>query len=265
MTRCAAVKKKGSLNQCTANAVFGHSFCGIHARAKSAEVWKDAREKDKRVVKCQSVARGWITRYHLRLAGPGVLCRKDLANDEDLVTCEDVHRQHPLTYFAFVENGKVWWFDFDTLWVWSMKSLEPTNPYTRTPLPIEVRKRLREMWALRYRRSIALPPDPVDVDERMRCRWTMLCQTFVDNGFTDVTVNQMMRLGKTSHIAIWRFLREDAPIAKWQCEYMLSHKMLSSNAPTYIINSLRLLMKVVTFEPEPYAVVFNVMSSIFRC
>jgi len=265
MVRCAAVKKKGSLNQCAANAVFGHSFCGTHARAKNAQTWKDVQIEDRRIVKCQAVARGWIVRHHLQMAGPGVLKRKDLANEDDLVTCEEASRQYPLDYFAFLENGKIWWFRFDTIWTWCLKSLEPTNPYTRSPLTTETRKRLREMWALRLRRGFPPSAESEIVQDRVQARWTMLCQTFADNGFTDVSMHQLMRLGKASHIAIWRFLKEDAPVAKGQCAYMLCSKLTESNSMTYIVNSLRLLMKVVTLQKEPYQTVFNVMSAIYRC
>jgi hypothetical protein len=106
MVRCAAVKKKGSTLQCTANAIFGHTCCGNHARAKNVTLWKDTFENDVRIVKCQAVARGWFIRHHLRLAGPGVLRRKGLANDDELVSGDEALRQHPFDYFAFVETIK---------------------------------------------------------------------------------------------------------------------------------------------------------------
>jgi hypothetical protein len=265
MVRCSAVKKKGSTQQCTAKALFGHAFCGTHARSKSAQIWKDAEQKDLRVIKCQAVARGWRVRHHLFLAGPGVLCRKDLANEDDLVTCQESHRQHPFDYFAFLENGKIWWFNFDTIWMWSLKSLEPSNPYTRATLSKDTRVRLRELWVLRVRRGFPKPVEPTGTEELIAARWTMLCQVFTDHGFTDVPLQQLIRLSKSSHIAMWRFLRADAPVTMWQCIYMLSGKMLNSNTPTYIVNSLRLLMRVVMIQKEPYETIFNVMSAIYRC
>ena len=259
------MKKKGSTLQCTAKALFGHSFCGTHAKAKTAEVWKDVREKDIRITKCQSIIRRWLVVHRLRLGGPGVLKRKDLANDEELVTFVESSRQHPFTYFAFTENNKVWWFDFDTLWVWSLKSAEPTNPYTRAPLTTEIRKRLRESWAYRHRHKIDTPPDPRDVEERIRCRWIMLHQTFADNGFTDVSLNQLIHLPKNSHIAMWRFLQDDSPISEYFAALMLTTSIVNAGPVMYIVNSLRNLTKVVTLEKEPYETVFAVMSAIYRC
>lgn len=265
MVRCAAVKKKGSTLQCTAKALIGHSFCGTHAKAKTAEVWKDIREKDIRITKCQSIVRRWLVLRQLRLGGPGVLHRKDLANDEELVTFVESGRQHPFSYFAFKETDKTWWFDFDTLWVWSLKAIEPTNPYTRMPLTAEVRMRLREAWAFRLRHGLEVPADPRNVDERIRCRWNMLHQTFADNGFVDVTLNQLTRLSKQSHVAMWRFLRDDSPRASTLAGHMLTASIVNAGSVMYIVNSLLNLMKVVTLEKEPYETVFAVMSAIYRC
>jgi len=268
MVRCVAVKKKGSTNQCAASAVKGHSLCGTHMRAKTVQIWKDVLENDVRVVKCQSFARRWLVLYRCRLAGPGVLKRKDLANDDDLVTCEESNRQHPFEYFAFTENGKTWWFDFNTIWVWSLKSHEPANPYTKVPLTTETRKRLREMWAYRSRNLIKVPLDPEHAEERLRIRWNFLCQTFVDHGFVDVTPGQLIRLSKPSHIAMWRFIYEDfgkVPALRSLCDYMLSPPLLRANSISYVVNSLRVLMRFVTYQKEPYITIFSVMSAIYRC
>lgn len=265
MVRCAATKRRGATTQCTANAILGHTVCGIHARAKNVELWKDNNVKDIRVSVCQSYARRWLVLRHLRLAGPGVLSRKGLANDEELVSCGEPSSQHPLNYFAFEENGKIWWFDFGSIWTWCLKSVDPSNPYTRCPLSTETRKRLREMWVLRTNRKLALPPEPSVGDDRIRHRWTLLCQIFADNGFTDVSLDQLVRLGKLSHVAMWRFLREDSPLAFRPSVYMLCQQLLNSNSPSYIVNSLRMLIQLTTQQKEPYTTVFNVMSAIYRC
>jgi hypothetical protein len=269
MTRCAAVKKKGSTLQCTAKSILGHTLCGTHAKAKTAEIWKDVRDTDIRVVKCQSLARRWLILHRCALAGPGVLNRKDLANDDDLVTCEESSRQHPFEYFAFTENGKTWWFDFSTLWVWSLKSHEPSNPYTKVPLSTDTRKRLKELWSYRMRHLMRVPLDPDNAEERIRIRWNFLCQTFIDHGFVDVTPGQLIRLSKPSHIAMWRFIQEDLGKSRGElwtwCNYMLSPTLLQANSMSYVVNSLRILMRFITHQKEPYVTIFSVMSAIYRC
>ena len=265
MVRCAATKRRGATTQCTANAILGHTVCGIHARAKNVELWKDNNTKDIRVVKCQSYARRWLVLRHLRLAGPGVLSRKGLANDEELVSCGEPSSLYPLDYFAFEENGKIWWFDFASIWTWCLKSLEPSNPYTRCPLSIDTRKRLREMWVMRNNRNLPVPAEPVPGDDRIRHRWMLLCQIFADNGFTDVSLDQLVRISRSSHIAMWRFLREDSKLAYKPSLYMLCRQLLDSNSSSYIVNSLRMLIRLTTQQKEPYITVFNVMSAIYRC
>ena len=93
----------------------------------------------------------------------------------------------------------------------------------------------------------------------------LLCQIFADNGFTDVSLDQLVRLGKLSHIAMWRFLREDSEIAFKPSVYMLCRQLLDSNSSSYIVNSLRMLIRLTTQQKEPYTTVFNVMSAIYRC
>lgn len=145
--KCASVRKKGSLDQCPANALFGHTLCGSHARAHTTVLWADANaSKTACIIKIQAFVRGGLLRKRLRLNGPGVLYRSGLANDEDLVTCEDKERQDPLTYFAFNENGKVWWFDYATLSNWVYRSNIPLNPYTKVPLDIDTKRRMFQIW-----------------------------------------------------------------------------------------------------------------------
>ena len=266
MPRCASTKNKKSDDQCPHDALRGHTMCGRHRTVKAPRMWAVVvKDRTAPLTRFQAIFRGRKVRQYLALCGPGVLQRSPCVNDEDVVTCVEKGRQDPFDYFGMEEAGKVWWFDFASIWVWSLKSVDPVNPYTRGPLTIETRKRLREMWVLRINRKMVMPPEVQNAEERARLRLTMLCQTFADNGFTDVSLGQLMQLCKASHVAIWRFLRDDCPIASGICSYMLSAQLLSANSPSYIVNSLRMLMRLVTLQKEPYITVFNVMSAIYRC
>ena len=146
MPSCASVRKRGSLDQCPLKALTGHTLCGVHARSKAVMLWAVVnQDKVGAATRVQAWIRGILLRRRLRLGGPGVLRRTGLSNDDDLVTCESSDRQYPLDYFAFEENGKVWWFDFGTLWKWAQRSTEPANPYTKVPLSVETRTRLRKV------------------------------------------------------------------------------------------------------------------------
>jgi len=277
MPRCTAFKNKTSELQCTANSLFGHSFCGRHSKATSPRVWKQSESPNTRcAVRIQSFVRGWFLRKYLKVAGPGVLKRKDLANEEELVSCESHDRQYPLDYFSFTENGKTWWFNFATLWVWSSKSLVPTNPYTKVPLVSDTRKRLREMWYLRRKRGLPIPDEPEPFEERVNTRWNILCQAFADNGFVEVTPAHFSRLSKNQYVAVFNMIRFDIPIsfrshdrgaslACSMCNYMLHKTALETNQAVYTVNSLRIIMRLITLHKDPYIMIFTIMSALFRC
>jgi hypothetical protein len=117
----------------------GSYSCGRHARTR-APVLRIDLHRASPVVRLQAVIRGWLLRRRLTLAGPGVLRRKDLVNDEDLFTCESKDRQYPLDYFAFEESGKNYWFNAKDIWSWMTRSVTPLNPYTKTPIPNDARR-----------------------------------------------------------------------------------------------------------------------------
>ena len=271
MSQCQSVKKKKSADQCPHKALAEHTLCAIHARAKKIVLWSPTMVADP--TRIQSFIRGWLVRRLIRLAGPGALRRVNLSNEEELVSCDAKNEVSPLEYFAFEENGKIWWFRFDTLWRWCIKTLEPTNPYTRCVLSTDIRRRLREMWALRLRRQMEVPDDPESMDERRVQRWTILCQIFIDNGFTDVTPGHFLRFPKSALIASFRMIKDDVSEMNnatgrrvtGLCDYMLSSQHLALAQSVYVLTALRILIRMLILQKEPYGMVFCVMSAFFRC
>lgn len=274
MAQCAAVRKRGVDDRCGAHAISGHTLCGRHVRARDVKLWADAhRHVD--IARVQAMIRGWLVRKRLTLAGPGVLRRANLANSEDLVTCEEKDRVSPYEYFAFTENGKTWWFEFGTLWAWCQRNHRPVNPYTKVPLDVDTRKRIRAMWACRRLRHEDMPIEPVSFEDRLRGRWNILCQAFEDNGFVDVHPNQFMELGKGNYATAFRFLRSDLPVSMAITNPYLRHFMMwvarglrnATQLPTshYVLQSSYVLMMMVSTPTDPYITVFNVLSALYRC
>jgi hypothetical protein len=213
------------------------------------------------------MVRGWLLRKRLALAGPGVLCRKNLANDEDLETCEESTREHPLRYFAFEESGKVWWFSFPTLWKWCIRS--PTNPYTKVPLSTETRKRLREVWYYHRRHKLPLPTPPPQFDERMRAYWNVILQTLEDYGFGEVFIS--MNISKTEYLAILRMIYDDIPVTMrnaFDRERVRRHirNVFASNAGVslYRLQCAYTLMLILMVPKDPYELAFTILSSLYR-
>jgi len=268
--KCASVKKKHSTEACTANAVTGHTLCGRHIRVKSVTLWKDVHMQEiKGLIKCQAVWKGWRIRRMIKLAGPGAMKRSVCTNDEDVCTCLEKERESPLNYFGLEENGKVWWFSFATLWDWSTRSIEPSNPYTKVPLTEDTLYRLRKLYLLRRRYRMDLPPEIKTLNERMTRRWTTLCQIFRSHGFADVHPLNFVDIDRHGFRMIFRLLHDDLAAMNPKpyrlleyCARGLRHsEMVTYN---YMLMSTTLLHALL-MESNSYEIVFQLMSAIYRC
>lgn len=270
MNRCASVRKRGSQEQCLLRPLPNHSLCGRHARAKTPVLWATLHASRRSgVVRIQALVRGWLVRHRLRLAGPGVLRRSGLANDEELFTCESKDRYDPLSYFAFEEAGKIWWFDFANLWRWCVRSHVPVNPYTKVPLSTETRQRLREIW----RRT--RPPESSVYEERLLYRWNVLVQIFLDNGFTDLHPQQFLSFTRADLLSMFLLLhqdllivlRESDPHRETLLRYCRRGMSVSDavRSPQYILQSAYILLWMLSIPKEPYTLVFTILSALYRC
>lgn len=235
-------------------------------------LWRDAHahKKDK-VVIVQSVIRGWMVRNRLRMAGHGVLSRKDLVNDEDLVTYDERDKVHPMDYFSITENGKTWWFRFDTIYQWCLQNPVPTNPYTKTPLSTEARKRLRDIWRYK-RRHRELPPESKITHERMRGRWNLLCQLFEDYGFGAINPETFYPLKRMDYVAIFRMIRDDIKVlfkdSNIHKQALLTYCALGeerAKTQTYMSACPYVLLVIVSRPRDPYITAFTVLSALYRC
>jgi len=271
MPTCASVRKRGSLDQCPLKALNGHTLCGVHARSKTVTLWAVVNQgKVGAATRLQAWVRGSLLRRRLRLGGPGVLRRSGLSNDDDLVTCETSDRQYPLDYFAFEENGKIWWFDFGTLWKWAQRSIEPANPYTKVPLSTETRIRLRKLWSYRRRHRELVPLDPRDVTERLTMRWTIISQAVSDCGFGPLLVEPFLQLGTHDYIRMFRFLRDDvaATLPSNLHAGALIHRCLMtawSLSPDHVaLQCSYALMAILCHAENPFPLAFCLLSALYR-
>ena len=267
MATCASVRRKGSTDPCCSRALVGHTLCGVHARSKSVTLWSSVNgDKLTAAARIQAVVRGWLLRRRLALAGPGVLHRAEVANSEDLETCEVAD---PLSYFGFIENGKTWWFDFATIWKWAQTSVEPTNPYTRAPLDIETQKRLHRMWSVRKCRRETIPPDPLRFEDRLRARWTTTCQVFATYGLGTLRPDIFLRLTKNDYVVLFRLLRDDLRVAHPDRNALsLIHRCLitawSLPHAQFILQGSYALMVMLLHARDPYPLAFYILSALYR-
>jgi hypothetical protein len=207
-------------------------------------------------------------------AGPGVILRKDLANDEDIITCAEKERVHPLDFFSFVENDKVWWFEFSSLWTWCSRNEEPTNPYTKVPLSADTRKRLRTVWGYKRRHREELPLESQSYEERLRHRLNILSQHFGDYGFEGVHPQTLLRFTKDDYITLFVLLQRDIETVIPQSDpfriivsYLCANRIRGATGtpPTnYILQCVSLLLHIVTLYKDPYVVTFSILSAFYR-
>ena len=272
MNRCAAVKRRGSTEPCTSRSLRGHTLCGRHARMRSPTLWTDANgSRIESAVKIQALIRGWLIRRRLWYAGPGVLYRRDLANDEDVITCADRNRVHPMDFFSFVENGKVWWFEFASLWTWCRRNQDPVNPYTKVPLSSEARKRLRTIWGYKRRHREEIPEESNIYDERLRQKLNILTQHFADYGFTDVYPDTLIRYSKAEYITLFVLLHRDIetvipesdPFRNRIASLCAARTFVDQNR-YYILQCINTLLHIVTLYKDPYVITFSILSAFYR-
>ena len=270
MPQCESISNKTSTTRCTSNAMKGHSFCGRHARAKKPRLWSEVHQtKLKGLVHFQAVYRGWKVRRVLQWAGPGVLSRSHCVNDEDLCTFESKDRQFPFDYFGIEEAGKIWWFDFATVWEWTIRSVAPTNPYTKVPFEYKDLARLRKLHLYRRRNHLNVPASSKDLTENIVHRWTLVAHTFRTFGFDDVHPSQFANLTDANVRSMFRMFIRDLEAMK-----PVNHRLImicakalvgqTTSRTGYIINSLNLLMIGLT-DTQSYDVIFLLLSALYRC
>lgn len=266
---CAAVRKKGSHDQCPSKAVFGHSLCGRHAKAKKVVLWADVHRKNVSIVNIQALIRGWLVRTRLKTAGPGVIDRRGVTNEDDLVTCQGKQEVHPDDYFAFTENGKVWWFVFPSLWSWAARSPRPVNPYTRTPLTEDTLKRMHDMWYLRWKQRRPIR-EPNQYEDRLRNRWNVICQLFANYGFGEIDPRHFYGYTKPQYAASIRMMIDDIQVAmpdipkRRTIMRFLRYLQSVYRTPHYILHCTYIFMMMLFQFKDPYILAFTMLSAFYR-
>uniref|UniRef100_A0A6C0EQ77 Uncharacterized protein n=1 Tax=viral metagenome TaxID=1070528 RepID=A0A6C0EQ77_9ZZZZ len=281
MISCGSCKNRTSDERCSNRPLKGLILCGKHARVKNPRLWKDVNNLDCKAVSIQKIWRGYAIRSWMKLAGPGVLSRSICHNDEELVTFDDKKSVKPFDYFAFEENGKIYWFDVRSLAENSLLTLQPINPYTRELLTIDTRKRLRYICVRRHRKKIENLHNSgrkQSVDEIISSTWIYICRVIEENGFHDMSHLYFTALNRTQLYIFTIMLRQD--MVAWAAEhtskqsrrhrYIYWLKRLTDEYMTGIDGlrlsfiTARVLTTILNDSPEEYQICFNIMSALHR-
>jgi len=279
MLLCSSCRSKTSNDRCTAKSVGDTLFCRRHLKVKEPRLWAIVNNVNSHATLIQKVWRGYSLRNWLKLAGPGVLNRSVCHNDEELVTLDDKKSVSPLSYFAFEETGKVYWFDIRSIAEHCLKNT--TNPYTRQPMSLETRKRMRKLSAMRYRRKLPNLHDnerQQSVEDAILQNWNSISQIIEENGFFDINP-AIFREANRSQLYIC-LLMISADLKAWASEhksrYSRRHKycswtktilnQYSPNAHPLKLQfmSSRMILNILNDCVEPYVVCFIIVSSLYR-
>lgn len=218
MLKCVACRNKKSNDRCDSRAIVGLAFCGQHAKSKNVRVWYEVNHIDDKVTLISKIWRGYAVRNRIKLAGPGVLKRGICHNEEELVLAEPKETVHPFDYFAFEEDGKVWWFDIRSIMSICRTSLIPANPYTRQPLSQEARHRARRIYKYRINNKLPLYHHPfpkMSVMQLIEHQWMKVCQNMHECGFDDITPNAILSLNQTQIFTILCLMIDDLIAIKY--------------------------------------------------
>jgi hypothetical protein len=213
------------------------------------------------------------------MAGDGVLKRSLCHNEEELLSGEEKEKLDPLLYFSFKENGKIWWFDIRSIISCMNESLKPLNPYTREPLTIETRKRVRYFYNLRLRTKLDVTYQP---DEKYtnsiitEKRWIRICQILEENAFEDVTPNIFDTMNKTEFYVFLFLLVNDmkgwiaGPKNMRKLKYLfcvrnlLAKKQFITTSADFSYCVSGLLLSLLNDCTDPYPLCFMIMSALYR-
>jgi len=281
MISCSSCKNKTSNERCSNKPLKGLIVCGKHAKVKNPRIWLYVNDLDSKAILIQKNWRRHAIRSWIKLAGQGVLNRSCCHNDEEIVTFEDKKSVHPLDYFSFEENGKIYWFDTRSLSENSMTVQQPINPYTRQPLTIETRRRLRQICYKRHRKNlpnIHSTTSTRDVDEIVNTTWLSVCQMVEENGFFGMSPLYFVSLNRTQLFVFVTIIAQD--LTAWAAEhtsvqsrrrrYVFWMKRLideftpENNITRLSYLSSRVLTTILNDCMDNYAVCFMIMASLHR-
>ena len=105
----------------------------------------------------------------------------------------------------------VWWFDIRSILSCLNSSTNPTNPYTRQPLTIDTRRRLRNVFTYRLRNKLPTLCSPAQrsFQDIVELYWLRACQVLHENGFEGVDPRDFLRMTKTQCLVFTNFLAND--------------------------------------------------------
>jgi len=275
--KCLSCKNKTSNERCKNDALNGLEMCGVHIKTKNPRSWIVVNNIHKKVTLISKIWKGYFVRKQLELAGPGVIKRKECSNEEELTTFDSIASVYPLDYFGFVENSKIYGFNIKT--IIQILNENAQNPYTRQPLTIDTRKRLRQIYSYRIRNKIPVyfensPRVPPNLIHHKR--WLHVCQIIEENGFFDTQPNFFTGLSKIQLYTLVNLIFNDVRL--WSMEHKNTRRsvyvfwlrntirkyQIQPSTEEYSSTVAGILALILYDCANPYPMCFIIMSALFR-
>jgi hypothetical protein len=282
MTRkCLSCKNKTSNDQCRNNSLVGIVFCGIHSKIKNPRLWVNINNVELKVLLISKMWKGYSVRKCLRLAGSGVLKRSICNNTDEIMSFEPIAKVSPSDYFGFEEKNKTYGFHICSILDIVNRSTIPQNPYTREPLDMQTRMRLRELYGYRIRNSLPTYHEDsklVGCENILANRWLQLSQIIEENGFYNLNSNVFLGLNKSQLYIFLNMIFND--MKTWAAEHknksskrflysywirnILNKHSSSRSLQEYSFYVSTILLTILYNSTEPYNISFIIMSSLYR-
>lgn len=278
MTICTSCKNKTSLERCTNNSIPNFKLCKRHIKSKTPRIWSVVNNVEPKVIKVQKIWRGYSVRNWIKLAGPGVMKPSIRNNTEDMFSMEE--KVHPLEYFGFEEEGKVYWFDIRTFLQYMATAKELVNPYTRKPLTHETRKRARTLSIFRRIRKLPVYCNVQQVEtiiEKTSTLWKTVSDIIEENGFADINPLIFESLNNVQFFILMTMISNDAKA--WAAEHKsiqsqrwkyfnwltkLAKFVYTSDRVSSSYSCGKVLSTILCDSVEPYSMCFIIISAMYR-
>jgi hypothetical protein len=257
-------------------------YCGLHVRVRNPRLWVVANKVEEKIELIVKIWRGYIVRKRIRLAGPGVLNRKQCINDEDVGTFDEKNKVHPFDYFGFEEDGRMYWGDIKSMISILNSARIPLNPYTRNEISNEARRRLREIYKYRIRNKLQVDYDTLDINMVSAVtsrRWLQVSQIIYEHELGNIDPQHFESLSRNElgdfitcileDIHVWSHMHHRKPESKRYKYYTLIrygiskfYDVISTQQYSYIISTI--LMHLLLDSKQDFDISFIILSSFYK-
>lgn len=283
MTLCISCKNKNSKDRCESNSLPGLLLCGRHAKSRKPRLWTVVNDVAKNVILISKVWRGYHVRNLIKLAGPGAIKRSLCNNTEELVSMEPMISIPIFDYFGFEENNKIYGFDIKSIIECCQRDLIPINPYTRQPLSIDARKRLRQLIGYRTRHKLDKSYENIantTLENIISNKWLQICQICEENGFFNIPHDLFVGLNASQLYILLSMISNDMKTWAWSAKHKTIHskrflytfwiknvlrkfpEIESSAKYSFYVSST--LLSILYDSVDAYSICFIIMSALYR-